>query len=76
MISAFTPSDGVLRKFLATQKPLSFTYSEVGASNGDPPRGFVVDHTRARLGAGRETFEAAVGALRQWKQFDLGWVKA
>ncbi|OAI57276.1 hypothetical protein AYO47_08215 [Planctomyces sp. SCGC AG-212-M04] len=71
------PSDTLIRDFLASQRDLAFTYSAVGSSQkGKPPAGFNVDHTRARLGAGREAFEAGREALCHWKQFDLGWVKA
>ena len=28
-----------------------------------------------RLGTGEEVFKIAVAALRQWKMFDLGWVR-
>ena len=32
-----------------------------------------MDHNRARLGGGEETFERAVEALRGWRMFDVGW---
>jgi uncharacterized protein (UPF0548 family) len=40
------------------------------------PSGYTVDHNRKKLGDGMDRFETAVGALKSWKQFDLGWVKA
>ncbi len=55
---------------------LDFTYSSVGATAKVPPVGYVVDHTRIKLGSGEETFEAAKSALRRWEQFHLGWVEA
>lgn len=76
MFAFQVPTDAVVRDFLAGQRELAFTYPDVGASKGTPPAGFNVDHTRARLGAGREAFEAGREALRRWKQFDLGWVTA
>lgn len=51
-----------------------FSYSEVGASRGSPPKGYLVDHNRVLLGRGRKAFEAASSAMKDWKMFDLGWV--
>jgi uncharacterized protein (UPF0548 family) len=34
-----------------------------------------VDHNRARLGRGRDTFERAVVALYSWRMFDIGWAR-
>ncbi len=69
------PSEGVVRQFIASQENLSFSYAEVGATRGEPPRGYTLDHHRIKLGTGRKTFERAILALRKWRQFDLGWVK-
>ena len=41
-----------------------------------PPSGYVVDHTRIRLGEGAGVFTAAKVALGRWEQFQLGWVEA
>ena len=76
MFTLQAPTDEIIRDFLAGQRGLSFTYADVGASKQKPPAGFNVDHTRVRLGTGREVFEAGSQALRRWKQFDLGWVEA
>jgi uncharacterized protein (UPF0548 family) len=70
------PSVEFLRRFLEAQSRLGFSYEAVGASRADPPRGFVVDHTRVRLGRGKPLFEAGSEALRRWTQFRLGWVEA
>lgn len=69
------PSEGVVRQFIASQEKLPFSYADVGATRGEPPRGYTLDHNRIKLGTGRETFERAILALRKWRQFDLGWVK-
>ena len=55
---------------------MPFSYPQVGASRGQPPHGYAIDHNRIQLGEGVETYERAVAALRQWKMFDLGWVRA
>jgi uncharacterized protein (UPF0548 family) len=68
------PSDFTVSRFIASQRDRPFTYSEVGATKGTPPHGFTVDHNRIQLGRGIQAYERAVLALKQWQQFDLGWV--
>jgi len=69
------PSPQTIAQFIASQTQLPFTYAEVGATNSDPPASYVIDHNRIKLGAGANTFDRAVAALRRWEQFNLGWVK-
>lgn len=76
MLSLRKPSPGSICQFLTTQGKLELTYSAVGATATTPPAGYVVDHTRIKLGEGEATFEAARHALENWRQFDLGWVEA
>ena len=76
MLNIRKPSPDVIRRFLARQDALNFTYDAVGASATTPPAGFVVDRTRAVFAGGSEVFNRAEAALRQWRQFDLGWVQA
>ena len=66
-------SDQQIATFLATQRDLTFSYAEVGCTRGAPPPGYVVDHNRARLGVGKDTFDRAIAALRAWRQSSLGW---
>ena len=68
------PSEEVVRRFITSQRDLPFSYSQVGATETQPPAGYTVDHNRIRLGEGEDTYRQAVSALRSWKQFDLGWV--
>ena len=68
------PSADTVASFIDTQRDLPFSYQAVGATNGKPPPGFVVDHNRIQLGTGAAVFEEAKEALSTWKQFDLGWV--
>ncbi len=70
------PTAEAIRAFLASQARLDLTYSAVGATTTSPPVGYVVDHTRIRLGAGEKVFAAARAALEQWQQFRLGWLEA
>jgi uncharacterized protein (UPF0548 family) len=75
MFRPTAPSDDDIRKFLASQRDLPFSYPEVGASRGIPPAGYNVDHNRIQLGSGVETFQRAVAALRRWEMFNIGWVR-
>ncbi|OWK35308.1 DUF1990 family protein [Fimbriiglobus ruber] len=76
MLSLRKPTPDTLRRFLATQTPLPFTYQAVGATAETPPVGYVVDRTRIKLGEGEPVFRSAIAALRRWEQFNLGWVEA
>lgn len=76
MLSLRKPSAELIRRFLSEQAKLDFSYSAVGATAGTPPAGYVVDHTRIKLGEGKKVFEAAKEALRRWDQFRLGWLEA
>ena len=69
------PSSEAVRRFIASQQKLPFSYPEVGATTSELPPGYIVDRNRIKLGMGKEVYERAIGALRSWKQFDLGWVK-
>lgn len=75
MILFRSPSTAAVESFLARQKRSEFTYSDVGATARNPPERYVIDRTTRLLGCGDETFDAAVSALRHWKQFDLCWVR-
>jgi len=70
------PTAETIRAFLAAQARLSLTYTAVGATGTAPPAGYVVDHTRIRLGEGEHVFVAARAALEHWQQFRLGWLQA
>lgn len=79
MFTLTEPSDNDVERFISSQRDLPFTYADVGATRFDPataPRGFILDHNRVQLGFGNEVYERAVAALKQWRQFGLGWVTA
>jgi uncharacterized protein (UPF0548 family) len=69
------PSEVTVRDFLAGQAKLEFTYPAVGATAATPPPGYVVDHTRIKLGQGEGVFRKAKAALERWEHFRLGWVE-
>ena len=68
------PSRETILRFIDSQSNLPFSYSQTGTTRSQLPSGFTVDHNRVRLGEGKETYDRAVAALRNWKQFDLIWV--
>jgi uncharacterized protein (UPF0548 family) len=76
MSSLRKPSSDVISRFLAAQAKLPFTYKAVGATADMPPAEYAVDRTRIKLGDGEAVFLSAIGALRRWEQFRLGWVEA
>src|SRR5678809_839475 len=68
------PSVETIASFIDAQREQPFSYQAVGATNGDAPAGFVVDHNRIQLGTGAAVYNQAKEALSTWKQFALGWV--
>ncbi len=70
------PSEKMVAQFISSQHELPFSYREVGATRNEAtPAGYNVDHNRLRLGEGEQTYQRAVSALKNWQQFELGWVK-
>jgi uncharacterized protein (UPF0548 family) len=76
MITVRRPTDELLRRYVAAQSRLEFTYSGVGTTATTPPANYMVDHARVRMGHGAETFQRAHNALNEWRQFALGWAEA
>jgi uncharacterized protein (UPF0548 family) len=70
------PEPDMLQRFLNEQATLTLTYQGVGTTRNQPPAGYVVDHTRAKLGTGEKVFASASAALENWQQFQLGWLEA
>ena len=68
------PSKTTVAEFISSQRDQPFTYSAVGATTGTPPADFKLDHNRVKLGSGSCTYQRAIDSLKNWKQFDLGWV--
>ena len=70
------PSDERIKVFIESQFRLDFTYPSVGATrDGDHPSGFLVDHNRIYLGAGKATFDAARRALCEWQHYRFDWIE-
>ena len=74
MFTFSEPSDREIAKYISSQAKLPFSYAEVGATRSNPPAGYTLDHNRIELGRGPEVYRRAVEALKQWRQFELGWV--
>jgi uncharacterized protein (UPF0548 family) len=69
------PSEQDAVEFVNGQRDLPFTYDEVGATNTTPPTaGYTVDYNRIKIGTGEAVYKRGVEALKNWRQFDLGWV--
>lgn len=69
------PSAEFIRQYLEIQRDKAFSYSEVGASYCDAPRGYILDHSRVQVGAGRQDYLLAKEAVRAWKMFDFDWLQ-
>lgn len=74
MFTIKEPSERDVENFIFSQRNSEFTYREVGATNTTPPAGYKIDHNRIQLGHGEATYKHAVDALKEWRQFELGWV--
>lgn len=72
------PRPETLQEILDSQASLDFTYPHVGATadRANLPQGFVVDHTRAKLGEGEDVFQAAKASLQRWRQYAFDWLEA
>jgi uncharacterized protein (UPF0548 family) len=64
-----------IRQFLSSQKDQPFSYSDADIAAGQSPPGYVRDHNRIKLGEGVEVFQTAIGALRRWEMFNMGWLR-
>ena len=75
MFTFSEPTDREIAKYISSQAKLPFNYAEVGATRSTPPSTYTVDHNRVQLGRGAEVYRRAVEGLKQWRQFELGWVE-
>ena len=75
MFSITRPTEAQINQFIIGQSVTTFSYPHVGATRGELPAGYIVDHNRVQLGQGREVFSPAKAALRQWQMFQIPWLK-
>lgn len=71
------PSPEQIRRFMREQERSPLSYREVGASRGTttPPPGYARNHARIRLGEGEAAYRRAVEAVREWKMYDMDWIR-
>lgn len=75
MWSIFKPSQQQIADFHAATADAPFSYSELCESAEGQPAGYNLDVNRVQLGTGRELFDAACAALRQWQMFPSLWTE-
>lgn len=74
MMSLKRFSDRSIREFLSHQAGLDFSYSEVGATQGELPAGYVVDRACSQVGTGTKDFSRAKQELMKWQHLQLSWI--
>jgi uncharacterized protein (UPF0548 family) len=75
MFQVFKPDADRIEWIAASLEDSPLTYSPERMTREAAPRGWTVDHNRLSLGRGAKTFERGCEALKNWLQFDLGWVR-
>ncbi len=75
MLSTQSPDSNALRQFLAAQAGKPLGYPEVGATQGESPRGYKRDMRRWIVGQGEADFAAGIEAMRAWEMFPKGWTR-
>jgi uncharacterized protein (UPF0548 family) len=68
------PSALVIEAFLTRQRTQTFSYLEVGSTNGSLPYTYTIDRNRVVLGNGEQVFRHVSSSLHNWQMFKLGWV--
>ena len=74
MFSIHRPSTRDIDRFLASSRELTLSYEPVGLAHTPTPS-FDADEAIVPLGSGPAIYDRAKAALRDWTQFDLGWVE-
>lgn len=66
---------------VALAKPGTLNHVHAGVTRHSPPfpealvaGGWLLDHTRVKVGRGQRQYDKAVKLLQQWQQMSLGWV--
>jgi len=69
------PDGKAVDRFLADCRYDGFSYPEIGATKITAAPGYNIDHNRIRIGIGKTAFDRAQVAIRNWKMFEMEWVK-
>jgi uncharacterized protein (UPF0548 family) len=75
MFRLTAPSEDEIRRFISAQHKSPYSYPEVGASAAEAPDGYNVDHHRLELGSGERAWRRAIEAVREWRMFDIPWLR-
>ena len=75
MFQLTAPSEDQIRRFISAQHELPFSYPKVGASAGNPPTEYNVNHNRIELGYGLIAWQRAIEAIRGWQMFNIPWLR-
>lgn len=77
MFCLHEPSERRIAALLSSQNDQPLSYSPAGiTASAISESGRTVDHNRICLGKGPVCFNGAVSAIKSWKMFRLGWVRA
>ena len=74
MFLTHRPTTSEIEKFVRQSSSLPLSYHPIGLAQNPPPD-FSYDSASAVIGRGRSAFRQATQALRDWRQFALGWVE-
>ena len=70
------PSKKQLKDFLQSTASQSYSYPEVGASDGTFPEDYLHSYDRFYLGTGQAIWEQSRELIRSWQMFPSGWTFA
>ena len=75
LFSLASCSEDRVIQFISEQRYSSFSYREVGATAGELPASYNVDHNRVLLGKGEAAWSRAVSAINRWEMFNISWIR-
>ena len=74
MFLTHRPTDSEINRFLSQSRELPLSYQPTGIAK-EQSAGFRFDTASCVIGRGADAFARGQQALREWKQFALGWVE-
>ena len=69
------PSNRAIEEFIQESSRLPLSYKQIGIAKQQHTSGFKTDEASAVIAHGGDAFDKAKLALRNWQQFDFGWVE-
>jgi hypothetical protein len=70
-----SPTNDRVRRILKSQARSPFSYSDTGATRTLLPAEYEAQREQFLLGEGSRVFYKAKEAARQWRMFDIDWVR-